>query len=427
MNVIRLALLFTLVGTAAAASGWNNHTVRLLNGTQPDVPVSASFQIVTEAWKRVVAVPYIVYMPEKKRVLMLVSCDYPHHPEVLYSDDEGATWSKPHPVLFDGAGEGIDGLGTALTYLGNGRVLFLAAGARWVSKDYGETWKRLSELAKTIDDHRWYTWDPIWVDRDPTSGAITRLVETGYTVIRPEGEKHYSQAYLRLSGDLGTTWSESVRVPAWRGINEVSLIRTGNGILLGAYRTDIPKQKEGEWIDHYEGLGITQSKDDGKTWSNVTMLYDYGRHHPSMVLLPDGRLVMTYVVRKGYVDTAEGFPQFGIEAVISDDNGQSWDLDHRYILHWWHGDRTDKDKWWTSSQATSTVLLADGDLLTAFGTGYRSKASEKPNQPGPRDAGLIRWRLGEANFDGTTVIGDAHFESDTRNIVNPRPKVAAGE
>lgn len=32
---------------------------------------------------------------------------------------------------------------------------------------------------------------------------------------------------------------------------------------------------------------------------------------------------MTYVVRKGYVNTADGFPQFGIEAVVSRDNGQT--------------------------------------------------------------------------------------------------------
>ncbi len=45
----------------------------------------AQFQIVTESWNRVVAVPYIIYMPEKDRLLMLVNCDYPHHAEVLFS------------------------------------------------------------------------------------------------------------------------------------------------------------------------------------------------------------------------------------------------------------------------------------------------------------------------------------------------------
>ena len=31
---------------------------------------------------------------------------------------------------------------------------------------------------------------------------------------------------------------------------------------------------------------------------------------------------------KGYVNTPDGFPQFGIEAMFSRDNGRTWDLDH---------------------------------------------------------------------------------------------------
>ena len=424
MRMNRLAILLALIATPVLADAWDTHTVRLLNGTQPDIAVPAKLQIVSETWKRVVAVPYIVYMPEKKRLLMLVSCDYPHHPETLYSDDEGATWSAPRAVVSAKDDTPVPGLGTALTYLGNGHVLFLAGTTRWRSTDFGATWNPLSEIAKTVDGHHWYSWDPLWADRDSTAGdEVTRLIEAGYTVIRPEdGTKHFSQGYIRFSSDQGATWSESTRVPQWKGVNEVAMLRIADGALMGAYRTDIPKQKEGEWIDHYSGMGVTFSKDNGKTWTKNEPLYDYGRHHPSTVLLPGGRLVMTYVVRKGYVDTPEGFPQFGIEAIVSDDNGQSWDLDHRYILHAWHGDRTDDNKWWPSSQATSTVLLPGGDLLTAFGTGYRSKETDTPNKPGPRDAGLVRWQLSDAPLDDTTTRRDAHFESDTRNIVDPAPK-----
>ncbi len=53
-------------------------------------------------------------------------------------------------------------------------------------------------------------------------------------------------------------------------------------------------------IDHYEGLGISLSKDNGKTWSQIDRLYDYGRHHPSLLLLPNANILMTYVVRLGY-------------------------------------------------------------------------------------------------------------------------------
>ena len=78
-----------------------------------------------------VAVPYIVYMPEKDRLLMLVSCDYPperkpvHYAMVLASDDRGVTWSEPRPVHRSADGKPV-GLGVALTYLGQGKVLLYA-------------------------------------------------------------------------------------------------------------------------------------------------------------------------------------------------------------------------------------------------------------------------------------------------------------
>jgi hypothetical protein len=137
-------------------------------------------------------------------------------------------------------------------------------------------------------------------------------------------------------------------------------------------------------------LSVSISKDNGESWSKLKLLYEYGRHHPSMVVLPGGEIVMTYVVRKGYPDTTDGFPQFGIEAVVSRDHGCSWDMDHRYILAQWVGNRKGENAWWASCQATSSILLSDGMILTAFGTGYRSHPNEK-NMAEPRDVGLVRW------------------------------------
>jgi hypothetical protein len=112
-----------------------------------------------------------------------------------------------------------------------------------------------------------------------------------------------------------------------------------------------------------------------------------------MVRMPGGEIVMTYVVRLGYPRDENGFPQFGIEAIVSRDHGESWDLPHRYVLARWSGNRQGGNEWWPSSQATSTVLLPDGSLLTAFGTGYRSQPNAQ-GQSAPRDVGLIRWRTG---------------------------------
>ncbi|MBP7431897.1 MAG: exo-alpha-sialidase, partial [Candidatus Hydrogenedentes bacterium] len=104
-----------------AGGGWKPHAVRQRNGAAGFIEVPAQFQVVTESWNRVVAVPYLVYMPEKDRLLMLVGCDYPHHAMVLTSDDQGATWTPPRPVRLDADGKTVPGLGTSLTYLGNGK------------------------------------------------------------------------------------------------------------------------------------------------------------------------------------------------------------------------------------------------------------------------------------------------------------------
>lgn len=392
IKLVSSALLAGMMMISLCRADWNVTKVLQMDDESVAVELSAQRQIVTETWNRVAAVPYIAYMPEKDRICMLVSCDYPHQPMVLFSNDRGATWGEPRPVSSDPSVNAAAGLGTALTYLGGGRLM-LVAGGWWFSEDYGDTWKGPFPIANASNGQAWYTWDPVLVDRDTTTGDVKRLVDTGYNW---EGGGHgsptgYQQAFVRFSTDGGHTWSDDTRVPQWHGVSEVALLRAKNGDLVAACRTDMARQHLGN-IDHYEGLGICRSKDDGETWSHVDRLYDYGRHHPCLVLLPDDTILMTYVVRLGYPRDTDGFPQFGIEAVLSHDHGASWDLRHRYVLAKWSGNRTGANEWWPSSQGTSTVLLPDGHLLTTFGTGYRSQPNAN-GLPTPRDVGLVRWRL----------------------------------
>ncbi|MBP87388.1 MAG: hypothetical protein CMJ64_11810 [Planctomycetaceae bacterium] len=425
MRTLRdLTWLIILGAGSAPAVGlaeWQLHEIRQLNGMGAQFRLPARFQIVTESWNRVVAVPYIVNMPEKDRLLMLVGCDYPHRAFVLTSDDRGATWTDPRPARVGDDGKPSIGLGTSLAYLGKGKLIFYASGSvgagqpsRWFSRDYGLTWGDSVLLAPSSDKKPWHIWDPPLIDRNPRTGKTTQLAETGYAQTGTN-----SQAYIRFSSDEGQTWSKSTKVPQWHGANEVSLFHAGNGDLLAACRTDVPRRMKGKTLDHYEGLGISISKDDGRTWSDVNKLYDYGRHHPSLVLMPNQDIVMTYVVRLGYVDDRNGFPQFGIEAVVSHNHGVTWDLDHRYLLHVWSGKRKGKTYWWPSSQATSSTLLSDGAILTAFGTGYRIQAG--PDSPqAPRDVGLIKWRPNTKPVNSERAVRDAAFDSDLRNVFDPQ-------
>lgn len=406
MNYQRFAIVAGLVvlhcmSLAALADpprhpfGKREHTVRRLAPGGEQVSIPAEMLWVSQPWHGENAqMPYLVYLREKDRLLMLVECRQPIVTAFITSDDQGQTWSDRTWMNTDADGR-PDSAAVGLTYLGDGKLLAFpenVATAQWRSTDYGVTWTKAA-VTDTVAER--YVWDPLLVIQDERD-RVTKLLEASY---RPTGAPrgspagHYSQAYLRVSVDEGRTWNTEVEVPQWLGVNELSLIVARNGDWVAACRVDEPPSFSLKpYPDLYSGLGVSVSKDQGKTWSERTSLYEFGRHHPSMVLLPDGRLVMTYVVRAGYPETDDGFPQFGIEAVVSDDNGQTWDMDHRYILASWVGNidvASGPRNGWCSPQSTSTVLLPDGSILTAFGTGFR-------NQPDSKvwlmDVALVTWR-----------------------------------
>ncbi|MSO23782.1 MAG: exo-alpha-sialidase [Acidobacteria bacterium] len=419
LKIIGCSVIVLLFFAQLALGEWKENEVRQLNGRAAQITLPAKSQIVTERWNRVAAVPYLVYMLDKDRLLMLVACDDPHQAMVLRSDDHGASWSSPHYVHTNSAGQPEAGWGTGLTYLGNGKLLLMSGGKWvWFSSDHGETWTERvpfppASNGVVLD----FGWDPLLVDKNPQNGTVERLIAGGWHPM-----PGYSQGGIRFSADVGLNWGELIDVPEWWGVSEVAFVRAQNGNIVAGCRTDFPKRFRKTNFDHYEGLGTSVSEDNGRTWSKLWRLYDWGRMHPSLVVLPKGEIVMTYVVRKGYPDTEDGFPQFGIEAVVSYDNGQTWDLDHRYILANWSGIRKGPNAWYASSQATSTVLLPDGSLLTAFGTGYRSVDPTGKGKPSPRDVGLIQWRLNKGKVNSDRTIASGSYDTILRNEFNPDPK-----
>jgi hypothetical protein len=377
--------------------GEREHVVQQMNGEREPASLAAEIQWISEPWYRALddenaQMPYLAYMAEKDRVVMLVVTHHPTHTALIFSDDHGKTWSERKWLITDAEGRPKPGIALGLTNLGAGKLLAYPENVtqgQWGSSDFGETW-RFSEVHESVETR--YVWDPLLVVKD-SEGHVSKLFEGSY---RPTGvawgspEDYYSQGYFRSSTDEGRTWSEEKKVPQWLGVNEVNLLQASNGDLVAACRTDYPKRFAQYKLDHFGGLAVSISTDEGNTWSDLKPLYEWGRHHPSMVLMPNGDIVMTYVVRLGLPATHEGFPQFGVEAVVSHDNGQTWDKEHRYILASWVGNITGATAWFCSVQSTSTVLLPDGMLLTAFGTGFR-------NPPGARvckmDVALVRWRL----------------------------------
>ena len=378
--------------------GQREHVVQRLNAEKEPATLPAEILWISEPWLQEKAdenaqMPYLTYLPEKDRVLMLVETHQPIVTAFVFSDDHGKTWSDRKWLSTDEQGQ-PRGVALGLTNLGGGKLMAYpenAAHDRWISEDYGQTWATFT-YKDTVTER--YIWDPLLVLKDST-GHIEKILEASW---RPTGvpwgspDGFYSQAYFRQSIDEGRTWSEEVKVPQWLGVNEINLIRAANGDLVAACRTDYPKRFAHLQLDHFGGLAVSVSKDEGQTWSDLQPLYEWGRHHPSLVLLPKDDLLMTYVVRLGYPATYAGIPQFGVEAVISRDHGQTWDKEHRYILASWEGNITGETAWFCSVQSTSTVLLPDGTILTSFGTGFRNPSAAKICK---MDVALVRWRIDE--------------------------------
>ncbi|MBX7254969.1 MAG: glycoside hydrolase [Candidatus Hydrogenedentes bacterium] len=362
------------------------HLVRHMDGDAEASSAPAELHWISREWGGENAqIPYLAYAPEKNRVLMLVACGSPIHSAIIESENGGATWSERRWLSVDDAGQ-PNATALGLTQIGSETLLAYpeSLGTFWISTDYGRTWSKRESQAPAGER---YAWDPLLV-LDATRLAQAWWKPTG--IPWGSAEAPYSQAYIRFSNDAGLTWSEDSKVPQWLGVNEVCMIRASNGNWIAACRTDSPKRFAHWAFDHYSGLGVSISSDEGKTWSYLNVLYEWGRHHPSMVLLPDGRILMTYAVRLGYPNTPDGFEQFGVEAVISNDNGQTWDLAHRYILAKWTGNIKGENAWFCSVQSSSTVMLEDGTLLTAFGTGFRNKPGDSTCV---MSVALVRWRL----------------------------------
>ena len=358
---------------------WRPHVVRQYRGDRlAEMPSTAQVASETVHWSL-----QFIYLPDKNRLLL-------RDKRGLYSDDQGSTW---HEAAIPGG---------SLTYLSEGKLL--ARGPKKIlrSTDHGITWQFWATVPPVPGLKNAYrSLGPFLVDRDANTGKIVRLAESGYGRVEASDDvlpADTSQAYVRFSTDGGLTWPTVIRTKP--KTSETVLARAGNGDIVAAARTsgtehipdpeaDYDWRRVGQHRDFYSGLGVYISKDNGKTWSDLKKLYEFGRHHPSIVRMPNDDLVMSYVVRLGYGDPLEGLPRYGIEAVLSRDHGQTWELKERYVLDQWDGEWLDRPGGRVKLMApneTYTVLLPDGTLITAYVRHFSG---------GRRAVQLVRWRVSE--------------------------------
>jgi len=153
--------ILLLVGMAVMSldchAQWQTTSIRQLDGDHA-LTLTAERQDVTEGWNQIAQIPYLVFMPEKDRVLMVLNRGKTLHAMVLASDDHGTTWSEPRYVQAgaDGGPGDKSSTATGLTYLGRGRLLLHMGTRHWFSDDYGDTWGKSRPIPPATSGKTWY-------------------------------------------------------------------------------------------------------------------------------------------------------------------------------------------------------------------------------------------------------------------------------
>jgi hypothetical protein len=328
--------------------------------------------------------------------------------DVLRSNNEGVTWEK-----LIAKGDELVGKEPALQELSDGRLILMTShphGFRFsVSDDHGITWKTTQMgpycaadevmkyengamefgVIRNVLEEKDGTLSA-WMIRYNTDDHIKYYKkEPGFT----EVDMIRSEVCLFVSKDRGSSWEETDRRFRWNEligswIEELQVIRHSDGRLMAFMRVgwshqigDIPLRKDISCVCGEESgdhMMLTESFDDGISWSRPRVITSYGEPHGHLLELSDGRLLCTY---------ANYHLPYGIYAILSKDRGKTWDTEHPIQLAL---SLTVYTGWPTSLQ------LPNGDILTAYTiTAYDPEADEKVLNiaiKGTSDE-CVRWQL----------------------------------
>ncbi len=307
----------------------------------------------------------------------------------MTSSDEGASWTWPR-VLLDSATddrdsgvlESIKGTLLVSSFTSLAYQPRLAAGLTAVAGDKNAMppdqlahWKavhaRLSDAEREADLGEWVIRSndggKSWSSRIPTvvnspHGPIQlkdgRLLYAGKQLWTAEKKIGVAE-----SKDDGLTWQWLADIPTRPGdsvqesYHELHAIEAQDGTLIAQIRNH-NAANEGETLQ-------SESRDGGKTWSTPHSIGVWGL--PShLLLLRDGRLVMTYSHRR---------PPFGNQARVSTDHGRTWGETIALSTDGIGGDLG----------YPSTVELTDGTLLSVW--------YEKMKEPKLAVLRQAKWRL----------------------------------
>lgn len=378
-------------------TGWQTHIVKHGDGQGGWIDIPAEYQLVTINSGAISYGPFGVGLMDNGEIILLGASYFGtaepgELPVAAFSKDGGQTWSGFNYLDNNGDAQGRP---TMLTLLGKGSLSFVAyhypvGYASLFSGDYGRTWPEYVGMPAASNGKPFYVEGNPLVERD-ANGTVTGVAQIGYN--NPTGwPREPATGILRWSYDGGRTWTNETIPPEWyrdesyegetyrRGVNEGSLARAANGWLVAALRTDMPARFISIANDNLEGVGVSISKDNGQTWSPVNIIYGAGRMHTNVLRLPNGDLVLTHILRQDIPNGAMDVATYnrGCEALVSHDNGETWDVSRRYVLH--HFEYTDGSRFTLASGHLYSALLDDGSIITVYGDYIH------------RGGGVIRWK-----------------------------------
>jgi hypothetical protein len=160
--------------------------------------------------------------------------------------------------------------------------------------------------------------------------------------------------------------------------DETSLLEVEPGKVLALLR------HAGSGTQNVGYLLESWSEDGGRTWSQL-LRTDIKGYPPHLLRLQDGRILCSYGVR---------YAPMGVQAVVSNDGGKSWDTDHPIILR---DDGGTPSALWTKREGLTggadvgypiTLQFDDGTLYTIY---YITL------EDGITHIAATRWRLDEVS------------------------------
>jgi hypothetical protein len=200
------------------------------------------------------------------------------------------------------------------------------------------------DCAVHFSDDNGHSWaDSVPIDTAPYSGGYGMRggcqLANGDLLLPLSDVPNYRVVFIVRSRDGGRSWSKPIEVARRDGseFEEPSLVRLPDGRLLMLMRDNGTRH-----------LHQCVSDDEGHSWSPPRRLPIEG-YPPHLLPLPDGRVLCTYGWRQ---------PDFGIRAVLSHDGGESWDIERTIRIR---GGLPNKDLGYPC-----TILDGDGSLFTVY-------------------------------------------------------------